>query len=409
MVVRELVTRLGFDTDNAGAKRYDKILSNLKTAGLVAGAAIAGIGVAAVKAASDMETLSVDFEVMLGSAEKATSLMEELKDFAAETPFALNDLAQGTKNLLAFGVAEEEVVNTMRMLGDTAGGNSQKLQTMVRAYGKVQAKGKGTLEELNMITEAGVPIMDTLAKNMGMTTEEMLNMKGGVNVSKEALTEAFRTMTNEGGIFFQGMLKQSKTFSGLMSTLKDNIVLIAAEIGQSLLPALKPIAVEIIKVLGSIRDWIKENETLIKQNLGGFVKGLASSIKIVISLIIQFLPLIKLAAVGLISFVSAILAYNAAMKVMVAITAISKFLKFIKVLFLMAKAKGVAAAAQWGLNAAMAANPIALITAAVAALIAGIILLIKNWDKIGGAFKKVGKFIKDVLASIHLAFVFRSI
>jgi len=242
-VVRRLINQVVFETDEKSIKDADQKVVNfkagMKKAAMATGAALLAIGTLAVKGAADMEMMTTQFEVMLGSAEKANALMDDLKKFSASTPFSLSDLAGGTQKLLAFGVASEDAIETMRMLGDSAGGNAQKLDTLVSAYGKVQAKGKGTLEELNMITESGVPILETLAKQLNMTKEEFLNMKGGVKVSADAIKQAFKTMTSDGGVFFEGMKKQSMTFSGMLSTMKDNITLVLAEIGSKLLPTLK--------------------------------------------------------------------------------------------------------------------------------------------------------------------------
>lgn len=262
MIVRKLLNLVGWKVDekqlNNAQKKSNKFIGSLKKIGAGVGIGLLAIGTAAVKAASDMEALTVQFEVMLGSAEKAVIMMDSLKEFAAKTPFALNDLARGTQNLLAFGIAEEDVIDRMRMLGDAAGGNAEKLQSLVGAFGKAAVKGKADLEVLNIIAERGVPIFSTLADQLGMTTEQFLNMKGGVKVSSEELTQAFRTMTSEGGIFFKGMEKASTTFAGLVSTMKDNITLVLAEIGSKLLPVLKTVVGRITELfqgaLGNIVD-----------------------------------------------------------------------------------------------------------------------------------------------------------
>lgn len=204
---------------------------------------------ASVIAAGKMEALTTQFQVMLGSAAKARDLMSQLTQFAASTPFQLEDLAKGTQNLLAFGVAESEVIDVMRMLGDTAGGNAEKLNGLVLAYGKVQVKGKASLEEINMIAEKGIPIYDTLASNLGVTREQLLEMVSAGQVSAQDITDAFSTMTSEGGLFFNGMEMQSMTFEGVMSTLSDNVELLKAAFGQGLLPVVKNAAIQLTQFI----------------------------------------------------------------------------------------------------------------------------------------------------------------
>lgn len=279
MTLRELITKIGFKVDERGANeaedRVKKMSLGMKTAitGIVAGIGL--LGAAALDAAGDMEMLTTQFEVMLGSSEKAVALMEELKAFAAATPFALEDLATGTQQLLSFGVAQEDVIKTMQMLGDTAGGNAEKLSGLVLAYGKVTTKGKASLEEINMMAERGLPIFKILSEEMGVSREQLFKLISAGKVSAENITNAFRTMTSEGGMFFEGMKKQSLTFQGLVSTLKDNVKLMVASIGETLLPIAKQIIVTLTELVqGPIGELV-----------GALVGSLGPILEIVASLI----------------------------------------------------------------------------------------------------------------------------
>ena len=257
----------------------------MKIAALAVGAAIVGIGVAAVKSAGDMEMLATQFEVMLGSAEKATKMMDQLEEFSARTPFQLPDLAKGTQNLLAFGVAEENVLDAMRMLGDTAGGSREKLMGLVLAYGKVQVKGKASMEELNMIAEKGVPIFTTLMAQIGVGSKEaFFKMVSAGKIGKDAIKQAFRTMTSEGGIFFQGMKKSSETFQGVLSTLKDVINITLASLGKSMLPVLKEYASKITDIVLKVREWVKLNKDKLQKSFEKMIKTIIKIVKIIYKL-----------------------------------------------------------------------------------------------------------------------------
>jgi tape measure domain-containing protein len=279
LIVRKLINLIGFEVDerqlNESERRVNGFKNNLKRVALGVGAAVAAIGWKAIEAAADMEMLTTQFEVMLGSAEKAEALMDQLNEFAATTPFALEDLSKGTQNLLSFGVAEENVIDVMRMLGDTAGGNVEKLNTLVLAYGKVQTKGKASLEELNMMAERGLPIFDILSQQLGVTREEFFKMVSAGKVTADDVTQAFRTLTSEGGMFFQGMEMQSQTFNGIMSTLKDNIKLLLAAIGGELLP----VAGKLIRML----------TTLVQGSLGDLISALVSGLGPVLETVSQLL------------------------------------------------------------------------------------------------------------------------
>jgi tape measure domain-containing protein len=266
IVVRELVTKLGFDVDEKGIKENEKrvqgfkkkAIGGLKKAALGIGVALAGIGVAAIKTAGDMETITTQFEVMLGSAEKAKTLIKDLRKFSVETPFELQDLAKGSQNLLAAGVASEKVVDTMKMLGDTAGGSTEKLNGLILGYSKMESTGKASLEVLNIFAERGVPIFAEMQKNLGLTKDEFFKMVSAGKISTKDVTKAFQTMTSEGGLFFQGMLKASTTFEGLMSTAVGAFKDVLITLGQEMLPTAKEILSVLIELAqGPLQDLAK--------------------------------------------------------------------------------------------------------------------------------------------------------
>lgn len=268
MIVRKLVNKVTFQTDDTSLKNAEsktsKLKDKIKGFGMAMGASISAIGVLAVKSAADMEMMTTQFEVMLGSADKANEMMNQLRKFSAETPFALGDLAKGTQVLLSFGVAEEKVIDTMRMLGDTAGGNAEKLNGLILAYGKVQTKGKASMEEINMMAERGLPIIGVLTKQLGVTEKQFFKMVSAGKIGRDEVTKAFKTMTSEGGMFFRGMQKQAETAIGMWSTLKDNITLALAGIGAKVLPTLKG-------VMGQVTE-------MIQGSLGGVIESLVSGL-----------------------------------------------------------------------------------------------------------------------------------
>lgn len=312
MTVRELLIKVGYETDEKSLNKAEGKISNFKenakkiALGVVA--AVTAIGIAAVKAASDMEDLTAGFEVMLGSAEKAADLMEDLKEFSATTPFQLQDLAKGTQNLISFGVPAEQAVETLRRLGDTAGGNVNKLNGLILAYGKVQAKGKASMEEITMMAERGIPIMATLQDQLGVTEEEFFKLVSAGKIGREEISTAFQTMTSEGGMFFEGMKKASMTFSGMVSTMKDNITLVLAEIGSKLLPTLKVVVDQITKLfqggLGQVLADLFDAINPIITQLTDLIIKLMTAIQPVLSQIIKSLiPIIDTVLTGIINVI----------------------------------------------------------------------------------------------------------
>lgn len=205
--------------------------------------AVQGLGsqlFSVVTNASKIENVEAAFTPLMGSAAQAKKLVNELNATAATTPFQFENISKSASQLLPIMNGNiENTISTFRMLGDTAGGNAQKLDSITRGFTKSLLKGKPDMESLTMISEAGVPIFTQLAKSMGVTKDAIFEMSKKGTLSTVHLTNAFKRMTSEGGIFFRGMEISSKTLSGLTSTLSDNVNLTKAVIGEALLPTIK--------------------------------------------------------------------------------------------------------------------------------------------------------------------------
>ena len=141
--------------------------------GLIVGYAGKTLFEALIGTNAQYEQYLTSFDVMLDGAEKAQAMMNELTDFSAKSPLKLDEVSKATQLLLSYGVAEEDVLTRMRQLGDLAQGNAEKLDRVSLAYGQMLAKGKGTGEELRQMTEAGVPMLQSLADVLGVTTAEL--------------------------------------------------------------------------------------------------------------------------------------------------------------------------------------------------------------------------------------------
>lgn len=188
----------------------------------------------ALKSSANLETLQTSFESMLGSADKARETVKQLVDFTARTPFQLEGVGKSAKQLLAFGVTSKDLLPTLSVLGDIAAGANVPLTEMAAIFGKVKAKGKAYTEELLQMSDRGIPIIDILAKKFGVTKEAIFDAASKGKISFKIIEEAMKEMTSKGGIFFKQMDRQSMTLAGLFSTLKDNIVLAMAEVGDVL-------------------------------------------------------------------------------------------------------------------------------------------------------------------------------
>lgn len=215
----------------AAGKTLDKVGKNLSlkvTAPLIA---LAGFS---LKAAADIETMEVAFESMTGSAEKASEVVKSLIDFTARTPFQLEGVGKAAKQLLSFGVSVDDLEGKLKFLGDISAGANVPLSDMASIFGKVKAKGKAMTEEILQLSDRGIPIIDVLAKRLGVAKNRIFDLASEGKLSFKIIQDALVSMTEKGGIFFNQMDKQSKTLGGVFSTLKDNINLALASIGIQL-------------------------------------------------------------------------------------------------------------------------------------------------------------------------------
>jgi len=324
-----------------------------------------GKGVKGIVGAAQMiEDATASFTPLMGSVEKATELVQRLNEEAATTPFQFKGIADVASQLLpVMNGSIEDTTEAFRMLGDTAGGNMQKLDSITRGYVKALLKGKPDMESLNMIAEAGVPIFTEMADSMGISVKQLMEMSKQGELTTDHLTGAFKQMTSEGGIFYKGMEVSSKTLSGKLSTLRDNLKLAAANVGKALLPVLKKLADRATEIIQKIAAWIKENQDLIQQKVENVVRKIGNALKWI--------------------------AENGTLVKVIISTLIGLFIAYKVAMF-------AATIAQVGLNTAMAANPIGAIIVAIVALVSGIVWMVKNWDKVVKVLKKVWEFIKKV-------------
>ena len=202
----------------------------------------AGIGVAfsaqqfasqVMKVRGEFQQLEVSFNTMLGSAEKANTLMQQLTRTAAVTPFGLQDVARGAKQLLAYGLASENVNETLIRLGDIAAGLSIPLNDLVYLYGTTMTQGRVFTQDLRQFQGRGIPLADELAKQFGVTKDKVSELVTEGKVGFENLEKAIVSMTSKGGKFGGLMEAQSRTITGQISNIEDSIDVMFNTIGQS--------------------------------------------------------------------------------------------------------------------------------------------------------------------------------
>ena len=324
---------------------------------------------------ASMESYLTNFKVMLGNEEQAAAKLSELRKMAASTPFALSDLTEGTQTLLQFGIAADDTTGVLQRLGDISLGNADKLQTLVRAYGKMSSAHKVTLENVNMMIDAGFNPLNQICEATGESMSDLYKRISDGSVSFEELQYAVQAATSEGGQFYNGMLEASQTFSGRMSTLKDNVSALTGELTSGLFAALGDLVVKLNEVVTSFLD-SDEKMAQLKETI-----GIATSV-------VAAAGAAFLAYKGYIALASAAeVAHTAYTAAMTAAHAAAE-----------AGTTGLALA-QAALNAVLEANPIGLVVAALAALAAGLTTAYKTSETFRNAVNSAFSAVKNIAQS----------
>lgn len=187
-------------------------------------AATGAVGKFAIETASAAETTEISFTTMLGSAEAAEQMMGDLSDFAAKTPFELSGLQTATRQLLAYGFTAEDVIPMLTAVGDATsalGTGQQGIESVTRALGQMQTRGKVSAEEMLQLTEAGIPAWEYLARAIGTDTAGAMEAVSDGAVDAQTGIDALTTGMEQD---FGGMMEQqSQTVAGLFSNLSDAI------------------------------------------------------------------------------------------------------------------------------------------------------------------------------------------
>ena len=270
---------------------------------------------------ASIEQYQTSFEVMTGSAEKAAQITQQLKQIAANTPFELPQLADTTQLLMNYGFTADDAMEKMQMLGDISQGSADKMTRIATAYGQMSSAGKVSLEDVKQMIEAGFNPLQEISKSTGESMASLYDRISDGSLSVDEITASMERSTSAGGKYFQSMDKQSQTLNGKISTLKDTFNEFAGKAMQGLSDVL--------------------SNTVIPA-----LTGVLSHSDEIMAVLNALLPVIV--AVG---------SAFAAWKIVNFIQDIPKMVGSVKTAIL-------------GVNAALAANPVGAVIAAISALVA---------------------------------------
>lgn len=197
------------------------------------GVSLAGLVRQIAATRGEFQQLEVAFTTLLQSKEKADALMSQMVDLAAKTPFDLKGVADGARQLLAYGFAAEDITGTLTRLGNVAAGLGLPLERLTYLYGTTAVQGRLYARDMLQFTSSGIPVLQEMAKMYGKTTEEINEMVSAGKIGFEDVKKVIEGMTNEGGQFYNLMQEQSKTITGLISNLGDALDTMFNDIGKS--------------------------------------------------------------------------------------------------------------------------------------------------------------------------------
>lgn len=185
-----------------------------------------------VQVRGEFQKLEVAFDTMLGK-EKSNALMQQMVEFAAKTPFDLKGVADGARQLIAYGEASENVIDDLTRLGNLAAGLSQPLNDLVYLYGTTMTQGRLYTQDYNQFVGRGIPMGRELAKVFGVAESEVRSLVEAGKIGFPEVQKVIQNLTNEGGMFYNLMQEQSKTLPGQLSNLGDSWDTMMNEIGKS--------------------------------------------------------------------------------------------------------------------------------------------------------------------------------
>jgi tape measure domain-containing protein len=287
----------------------------------------------------EMEQTNIKFEVLLGSVDKATMMLKELNDYANATPYTNEGIIKGAETMLGFGIAHEKVMGNMKMLGDVAMGNQEKLGGLSLVYSQIMATGRLMGQDLLQLINQGFNPLQVISENTGISMGVLKKQMEAGAISANMVEEAFRLATTEGGRYYNMSNKMAETAGGKWSTLMGTMKNIISRIGMAFALWVSPLI---------------DIGIAVANNIIPFGHAVADVVK----WIVQAKPLLFFFAALVTTLGVSFVAANAGFWIFSA-----QFALFEARLWL-------ATAAQTAFNFVMNMNPIGLVVIAIAALIA---------------------------------------
>lgn len=255
--------QMGFAKGQGQSVRFGS--SGLSTIGVGAsGAAAAGLaylGKGILDLGMGFEAAQSNFGTLLGSQKEANKLLKELRDFAEKTPFELTKIRTNAQQILGAGFTKEQIVPTMKLLGDLAQGDENNFRLLLNNFAQIKNDNVALLKDIRQFSTVGIDIRSALRKSEGITEEQLSTMISQGKISFDMIKGAMKTLNSPGGPFYKGMERANKTLVGKLSQLKDAMDAVGEDASRgSVLNLLK-------EATDNATQWITDNRK-------GLVKGI---------------------------------------------------------------------------------------------------------------------------------------
>lgn len=362
--------KAALDKTNASLKSQDGIVRSLQgqIANMYSIYTLERFATQLIEIGGEFQKQHIALQSILGDGAKADAMFSKIKNLAIESPFTFQQLAGYTKQLAAFQIPYEELYDTTKRLADVSAGLGVDMGRIILAYGQVRSAAFLRGQEVRQFTEAGIPLLDELAKkfsqleNRVVSVGEVFDKISNREVPFEMVKEVFTDLTNEGGKFYNMQAKLSDSLSGKLAKLKDAYQIMLADIAQA-------------------------NNSL----LGGSI----DMVRILTEHWRELLPVLTgvIGAYG--AYKTAILLVNTAQKANIAINSVQAIMNVSRALRGLTALTKAQAVAQGVLNAVMAANPLYLIATVIGVVIGGIVAYTMNIDDATDALTEYNKKVQE--------------
>lgn len=255
---------------------------------------------AGLRTFTEMERMQASFAGMLGDAEQARSMLEQIRTFSRITPFSAKDLAEAGRTMLQYGVSAEQILPTLEAVTNVTGGNAEAFQNMALAYGQTAAMGRLMGQELRQMINAGFNPLQEISRMTGVSMDELKRIMEEGGISAQLVAMAFQSATHGTGRFAGQTAAMAQTLGGRFQQLANMTSVFAARIVKDLEPALTGLiamALRLVQSLGTIDTTTVRNIASFTVFAGTFIT-VAYAISTVVKAGVALYQALKLIAAG---------------------------------------------------------------------------------------------------------------